>query len=210
MIERLQRWVIARHTEKRVRHGIPLSMYLGALPLDRKDLWPKLEAALDLIARHTPAWPARMSNLNNEIHVRRIPGNRARLEQNRLTILDPYLLANFPPAQIAASIVHEGTHALLRHKEFKYDPSAPAREERVCRRSELRLGRKLVAAGVEGAQAVVERAAAALAMKDAEVGVVVDWKEMRKLETATMINELPVPNWMKRMIARRRGVTLPL
>jgi len=47
-------------------------------------------------------------------------------------------------------------------------------------------------------------------MEDAEVGVVVDWKEMRKLEATTHINELPVPKWMKRLIARRRGLTLPL
>jgi len=111
MLERLQRWVIARNTEKRERHGIPLSMYLGTLPLSSGDLWPKLEAALDLVAQHTPAWLPRMRAMSNEIHVRRIPGNRARLEQNRLTILDPYLLANFPPAQIAASIVHEGRRA---------------------------------------------------------------------------------------------------
>jgi hypothetical protein len=193
-------------TQERERHGIPLTMYIGTTPLNTKELWPKLEAAMDLIAEHSPIWLERMRKMNNTVNVRRIPGNRARLIQERLTILDPYLLANFPPAQIASSIVHEGTHAMMRYHKFKFDPSAPAREERACRRSELRLGKVLAAAGVAGANAVVERAQGALAMPDNQVGVVIDWKAMKVLEVVTTINELPVPLWLKRLIARRRGV----
>jgi hypothetical protein len=196
-------------TQKRERHGIEMTMYIGSIPLDRAELWPKLYAALDLIATHSPLWITRMKEMDNSINVRRIPGNRARLEQNRLTILDPYLLANFAPAQIASSIVHEATHARMRYRGIAYDPKAPAREERACRRSEVRLGKRLRAAGAEGAAAALERAQSALAMRDDEVGVVVDWKQMQIMQTVTMINELPVPAWLKRMIARRRGVQLP-
>jgi hypothetical protein len=195
-------------TQKRERHGLELTMYIGSLPLDRNELWSKLYAALDLINTHTPAWIRRMQEMNNSINVRRIPGNRARLEQNRLTILDPYLLANFAPAQIASSIVHEATHAKMRYCGIAYDPKAPAREERACRRSEVRLGKRLQAAGAEGAAAALERAQSALTMRDAEVGVVVDWKQMQVMQTVAMINELPVPAWLKRLIARRRGVQL--
>jgi hypothetical protein len=198
--------LIDRLTQKRERHGLPLSLYIGTTPLDRRELWQRLDLALDLIAAHSPQWLRRMRAINNSIHIRRIPGNRARLAQGQRTILDPYLLANFPPAQVAASIVHEATHAMLRYRQFRYDPAAPAREERACRRSELRLGQAMQAAGVAGADAVVERARAALAMRDADVGVVVDWKAMKILETVTLINELPLPRWARRLIAQQRGV----
>jgi hypothetical protein len=82
------------------------------------------------------------------------------------------------------------------------------REERACRRSEVRLGKRLLQAGVEGAAAALERAQGALAMRDDQVGVVVDWKQMQIMQTVAMINELPVPAWLKRLIARRRGVQL--
>ena len=206
MFSFIGRAAIKALTQERERHGIALSMYIGGLPLDRAALWPKLFEALDLIHTHSPTWIRRMREMNNSIHVRRIPGNRARLEGGRFTILDPYLLANFPPAQIASSIVHEATHARFRFYDIAYDPKAPAKEERACRRSEVRLGRRLVAAGVEGAAAGLERAASALQMRDDQVGVVVDWKDMRTMQTVTTINELPVPRWMKRLIARRRGV----
>jgi hypothetical protein len=206
MLSVIARAAIKLLTQKRERHGIHLAMYVGGLPLNREQLWPKLYEALDLIETHSPAWIRRMREMNNEVHVRRIPGNRARLEQERLTILDPYLLANFAPAQIASSIVHEATHARFRFYNIKYDPQGPAREERACRRSEVRLGKRLVAAGVEGAAAGLERASNALQMRDEQVGVVIDWKDMRIMQTVATINELPVPRWMKRLIARRRGV----
>lgn len=202
----LARWLIDRLTEKRERYGIPLSLYIGTTPLDSRDLWRKLEAALGLIAQHSPQWLRRMRAAGNSINVQRIPGNRARLEAGQRTILDPYLLANFSPAQIASSIVHEATHAVMRQRRFGYDAAAPAREERACRRAELRFGRALAAAGIAGADAVVSRARSALAMRDADVGVVVDWREMKILETVTLINELPLPRWLKRWLARRRGV----
>jgi hypothetical protein len=122
------------------------------------------------------------------------------------TILDPYLLANFLPAQIAASIVHEATHALLHAKGHEYEPSNPHRHETVCRRAELRFGRILERAGVEGALAVIERAQDALDAPDGEVGVVVDQTELAVIRTVTQINELEVPHWMKRFLARRAGV----
>ena len=53
---------------------------------------------------------------------------------------------------------------------------------------------------------MVSRARSALAMRDTDVGVVVDWREMKVLETVTLINELPLPRWLKRWLARRRGV----
>jgi len=202
----VQRRLVERLTERRERHGIALSLYIETAPLDRKQLWRKLDAALDLIALHSPIWLSRMRRTGNTIDVRRIPGTRARLVDGRRTILDPYLLADFLPAQIASSIVHEATHAQLRSYAIEYRAGSPAREERVCRRAELRFGRALQAAGVEGAQAVIRRAAGSLAAPDDDVGVVVDWNELRIIGMVTRINDMRVPRWLKRWLARRQHV----
>ena len=206
MWDRFTQWVINKLTEHDERHGITLSMYIEAAPLKTDQLWLKLHAALDLIVEHSPIWLQRMKQINNTVHVRRIPGTRAMLTHNRYTILDPYLLADFPPSQIAASIIHEATHALLRSYGFSHDAAAPAREERACRRSEVRFGTRLLRAGVEGAQAVLERAQPMVSAPDQQVGVVVDWQEWRDNGLITRINDLRIPRWAKRMIARRYGV----
>lgn len=205
-VGRVRRRVVDLLTERRERHGIALSLYIEAAPLDAKQLWPKLEAALDLIAQHSPIWLRRMRRMGNTVHVRRIPGTRARLVDNCRTILDPYLLANFLPAQIAASIIHEATHARLRWYGAQHGPVSLAREERVCRRAELRFGRVLLAARVAGAEAVIDRAAGSLAAPDDHVGVVVNWDELRVIGLVTRINDLPLPRWLKRWVARRQRV----
>jgi hypothetical protein len=203
---RFRRWVIAKLTERDERHGIELTMFIEAARLDTAELWPKLHAALDLIAEYAPTWLRRMRKIKNSIHVRRIPGTRARLVAGQFTLLDPYLLVNFQPAEIAASIIHEATHALLHSYGFTYNPEAPAREERACRASEVRFGRQLLRANVEGAQKVLDRAESLLKAPDEHVGVVIDADELRAIGIITRINELPVPHWFKRLLARRQGV----
>lgn len=204
--QRLHARIVRSLTQSRERHGIALSMYIEAAPLDEEHLWPQLEAALDVIASNSPMWIRRMMRIGNSVHIRRIPGTRAMLTEGRFTILDPYLLADFLPAQIAASIVHEATHAMLHARGVAYDPQAPSRHERACRRAELRFGRTLLGAGVNGAQAVIDRAQDALALPDDGVGVVIDHAELRAIQIVTRLNDLPIPRWWKRRIARRYGV----
>ena len=213
--QRFQAWLrqarlsaILDAAQRRERHGIALSLH-GAAPGETERLWLSLEAALDLIAAHQPVWIERMRRLGTPVHVRRTPGTRARLvtvgEEHR-TILDSYFVASFLPAQVAASIVHETTHARMRFCGIPATHAGLAREERACRRSELRWGRVLLAAGVEGARAVVERAEASLAASDEQVGVVVDWNELRVAEAVARIEEMQLPRWARRMVARRMGV----
>jgi hypothetical protein len=192
-------------TEHRERHGIAMSMYIEAAPLSEADLWPRLEQALDLIAAHRSIWLERMRRAEVSVHVRRIPGLRARLQDGRFAILDPYLLADFEPAQIAASVVHEAMHAEMQARGLSGQMTR-AREERICRRAELRLGRALTAASVPGAEAVIERAAAALEGTDDEVAPQIDRNELRVIGIVTRISDLPVPRWFKRVLARKLGV----
>ncbi|HEY0674533.1 MAG TPA: hypothetical protein VGD27_19810 [Longimicrobiales bacterium] len=202
---KLRARVVDALTQHRERHGIKLSMYIENAPLREADLWPKLEAALDLIATHRPIWLERMRRTQNSINIRRIPGLRAQLRPGSRTILDPFLLANFEPAQIASSIVHEATHAALQARGLSTQMTR-VREERICRGSELRLGRALAAAGIPGANAVVTRAAFSLAASDDDVAPRVDPEDLRVLGIVTRINDLPFPRWYKRFLAKRQGV----
>jgi len=200
---------IREAAQHRERHGIALSLFGVADPGEADGIWRNLDAAIDLIAAHQPVWTRRMRRLGTPVHVRRTPGTRARLVtvgEERRTILDSYFVASFLPAQIAASIVHETTHARMRFCGIPLTGASLAREERACRRSELRWGRVLLAAGVEGARAVVERAETSLAAADEEVGVVVDWNRLRVAEVVAQIEAMQVPRWVRRIEARRRGV----
>ena len=148
-------------------HDIPVSIYPHDTEFHTDTLWPPLERALALIARHRPTWIRRMRRNGNAINVRLIPGLRARLEDRSIT-LNPHLLATFTPAQIAASIVHEATHAHVRACGLWHLMSR-AREERMCRASELRLAKAFIDAGVEGGQLVMNRALAGLQASDEDV-----------------------------------------
>ena len=85
------------------------------------------------------------------------------------------------PATVASTIVHEGMHA--RCDRF-CDPDVPrdlAREERICRRSELEFGQALPE---EIGAPVVERAQASLALADEDVAPDIDWNEaMRRVQS---------------------------
>ena len=145
-------------------YGIPVSLSVAD---DSGTLRAQLQRALDIIATYRPTWIERMLRNTNTLVVRDIPGLRARLEERSIA-LNPLLLSDFTPAQIAASIVHEATHAHIRAKGLWHRMSR-AREERMGRASELRLGLVLVREGVEGAGMVVSRARAGLAASDEDV-----------------------------------------
>jgi hypothetical protein len=129
--------------------------------------WPdallleKITAALDLIATHQPQRLRRIQRDVARIWIRPQLGYRASfIRAERSCVLDVFFVATFQPGQIAASVVHEGMHARITAAGLKLPP---AREERACRRAELRFGRAIAD------QAVIDRAASALALSDQDV-----------------------------------------
>ena len=74
--------------------------------------------------------------------------------------------------EIAASIVHEATHARVAAMCRTRPGERHAREERLCRRAELELGLAL-----PDGEVVVRRAREALTMADRDVAPAVDWGE---------------------------------
>ncbi|HWK90325.1 MAG TPA: hypothetical protein VNP72_10025 [Longimicrobium sp.] len=192
-------------TERRELHGLRVSVVRDETYTDAAPLWAKVGEALDLVAAHRPVWIRSMRRLGVETVVERTPGTRARLVEGKTSILDAYFVAEFLPAQIASSIVHEATHARVRSRGIPNQPATIAREERLCRASELRLGRAMLAAGVPGADAVLARAEESLALPDEQVAPAVDWRALRTASELARLDALGLPRWLTRWIARRRG-----
>jgi hypothetical protein len=142
--------------------------------IDSRDVLERLGQALDLIARHAPP---RFRRLRRDIRgfvVRRFPCRGAFFPHTGECLVELTFTVNprHTLAEIAASIVHEATHARIAARFGPLPRSCRAREERLCRQAELEFG--LVVP--EGA-AVVERARQALSMTDRDVAPVVDWTE---------------------------------
>ncbi|HXY30529.1 MAG TPA: hypothetical protein VEI06_07445 [Gemmatimonadaceae bacterium] len=132
----------------------------------------RLDESLRLIATYLPARFRRLRRDIAQIAVVRFPCRGAFIPDTRTCVAELTFLANmdFTPAQIAASIVHEGMHARLHSLGLaRHNPS---KEERLCRQAEIELG-----VAVPGGEAVIDRARAALALSDADVAPAIDWHE---------------------------------
>ena len=151
-------------SERRVIHGVDVWIVNDGQFATTEALFDKIEAALDLVARHTPWRLGAMRRDFARVLVIRQDGCRALLDAMGNCSLDTYFVATFPPEAVASSIVHEGVHARLRRGGRRMPRELIAWEERLCRRAELAFGLRLP----DGA-AVVERARASLALSDREI-----------------------------------------
>jgi hypothetical protein len=139
----------------------------------------RFAAALELIERHQP-W--RLRHLRRDIRefwIAAYPSRGVYFPADRTVLTELSFLARaseFSPAQVAASILHEGVHARVHqmgaHLGFDASMRDPAREERLCRRAELAFAAALPPAL---AAPIVARAAQALTLTDADVAPTVDW-----------------------------------
>lgn len=141
----------------------------------------RFAAALSLIEQYQP-W--RLRHLRRDIAQIRIaayPSRGVYFPGDRTVLTELSFLAReaeFTPAQLASSILHEGVHARIHemgiHLGFDLSQRDMAREERLCRRAEVAFGLALPEAlGLP----VVARATDALALTDADVAPDVDWRE---------------------------------
>jgi hypothetical protein len=142
--------------------------------IDSAEVFARLEQALDLIATYAPRRLRRMERDVAGIVVRRFACRGAFFYQERECLVELTFTVNprHSLAEIAASIVHEATHARLAAMCGALPSHQRPREERLCRKAELELGLAIPDGGV-----VVERARAALAMADRDVAPAVDWAE---------------------------------
>ena len=147
------------------------------------DVLDRLDDALALIDRYD-AW--RLRHLLRDLayfRVARFPCRGAYFPDERACLTELTFLArrDITAAPVAASIVHEGTHARLHRRGCAGRTRDLAREERICRRAELDFG---LALPQELGGPVVARAAAALASSDAEVAPDIEWNLALKRQHA--------------------------
>ena len=136
----------------------------------REHLSRKIGNALDLIGRYRPRELRRMAG-DMSIWLREHTMCRAALypgpdANQRICVLDTFFVGTFPEEQIASSVVHEAMHARLRRMGVPWpaDQRMRAREERMCRRAELRLG-----LAIPNGAAIAERARVSLLLDDEDV-----------------------------------------
>jgi hypothetical protein len=160
----------------------------------------RFTAALSLIEQYQP-W--RLRHLRRDIDQIRIatfPSRGVYFAGERTVVTELSFLAReaeFTPAQVAASILHEGVHARIHemavHLGFDLATRDMAREERICRRAEIEFGRALPEA--LGAP-VIARAADALALDDAGVAPDVNWREA--LAAKALADQEAVAAWRQK------------
>lgn len=160
--------------EQRVVHGLPVRIENTRPDIDTERVVQRLTAALDLVAAYAPRRYRRLRRDLAGFVVQRFacrgaffPASRECLVELTFTVNPRHTLP-----EIAASIVHEATHARVSRMCRTRSPEQQAREERLCRRAELELGLAL-----PDGEIVVQRARDSLALTDREVAPVVDWAE---------------------------------
>lgn len=153
--------------------GVPVRVDNTRPDIDTGLVLGRLDAALALIEQYQP-W--RLSHLRRDvayIWVKAFPCRGAYLPDLQAVLTELSFLARaaeFTPAVLASSILHEGVHA--RVARVVRGPRDPAREERICRRAELAFGLSLPP---DLGAPVIERAVASLGLSDAEVAPAIDW-----------------------------------
>jgi hypothetical protein len=160
-------------TNHRVR-GFLVRVTNSRPDIDTHQVLARLTQSLDLIASHAPRRYRQMQRDLAGIVVRRFPCRGAFFPRERECLVELTFTVN--PAhsveEIAASIVHEATHARVAQRCGPLPEAMRPREERLCRRAELEFGLAL-----PNGQVVIERARRSLGMTDREVAPAVDWTE---------------------------------
>jgi hypothetical protein len=172
--DRLRSWSEALLAERRQIRGVPVRILNTRRDIDTNQVVGRLTQALDLIARYAPRRFRRLQQDFAGIVVRRFPCRGAFFHDTRECLVELTFTVNprHAVAEIAASIVHEATHARVARRCGPLPMEQRPREERLCRQAELEFGLALPDGGV-----VVERARASLTLGDQEVAPAVDWSE---------------------------------
>jgi hypothetical protein len=160
--------------ERHEVHGLPVRI-LNTRPDIRTDqVVQRLAAALDLVAAYAPRCYRRLRGDLAGFVVERFACRGAFFPESRECLVELTFTVNpqHTLPEIAASIVHEATHARVASRCGSLPLENRAREERLCRRAELAFG-----LAVPDGAIVVQRAKAALEMDEQDVAPAVDWRE---------------------------------
>ncbi len=160
--------------ERLAVRGFPVTIHNSRPDIRTEDVTRRVAAALDLIARYAPGRYHRLRQDLSGFVVKRFACRGAFFPDTRECLVELTFTVNprHGLPEIAASIIHEGTHARVAAMCGALPSEARAREERLCRRAELEFG-----LAVPDGEVVVQRARASLALDDMDVAPAVDWAE---------------------------------
>jgi len=171
-----ERWL----SERRTVAGFPVEVINTHPEIETEQVVRRLAGALRLIEEYRPRAVHRLRRDLAGFQIRRFPCRGAYFRDTKICLVELTFVGfgRHSVAEIAATIVHEGTHARLSRLGLAARPGQLSREERICRRAELEFGLALPDGAV-----VVERARQSLALADSDVAPAVDWAEAwRRLE----------------------------
>ena len=159
---------------RRTVRGIEVMLENTRPDISDEDVFARMDGVLALIERYAPASLRRLRRDIAGIDVKRFACRGAFFGETRRVLTELTFIVNrdFTLAEIASSLLHEGVHARVHAAGVFRTPASLAKEERLCRATELWWGRT-----VPGGERVVERALATLSLEDQEVAPIVDWAE---------------------------------
>jgi hypothetical protein len=162
-------------TEQYEIHGMRVRVVNTRPDIRTEDVVRRLEEALDLVARYAPRCYRRLGTDLAGFVVERFACRGAFFPTTRECLVELTFTVNSAVTlpEIAASIVHEATHARVARRCGSLPFEYRAREERLCRRAELDFGLALP----EGGAVVVQRAMASLELDAEGVAPAIDWQE---------------------------------
>jgi hypothetical protein len=143
-MQRYRAWLF-RRAKSRIVDGIPVGIDLTEATQFQAILG-KLESALELLGRHDPRALAVLRREAAGIFVFATAGAHAEWWRDVGLVVMQHEYVSDPatsPPEIAATLVHEATHAWLEHLGFQYTVERRARIESICIRRALRFARRL-------------------------------------------------------------------
>ena len=179
IVDRIGRAAGLPPTERVTVRGFPVILQNTRPDIATPFVLERFDAALGLIELHQPWRFAHLRRDVTQFWIASYPSRGVYFPGDRAVLTELSFLARsaeFTPAQVAASILHEGVHARVHrmgeHLGFLASLRDPPREERLCRRAELAFAATLPPAL---AAPIVARASNALTLTDADVAPRVDW-----------------------------------
>ncbi|HEV7703978.1 MAG TPA: hypothetical protein VGO46_06775 [Gemmatimonadaceae bacterium] len=164
----------ASRTVRRAVGGIDVVLENTRPDISDEDVFARLAEVLAMIERYAPAKLRRLRKDIAGIDVKRFACRGAFFGETRRVMCELTFVVNrdFSIAEIASSLLHEGIHARVHAAGVFRTPASLAKEERLCRTTELWWGRT-----VPNGEKVIERALASLELGDRDVAPAVDWRE---------------------------------
>ena len=159
---------------RRTVRGIEVVLENTRPDISDEDVFARMDEVLALIERYAPARLRRLRQDIAGIDVKRYACRGAFFGDTRRVMTELTFIVNrdFSIAEIASSLLHEGVHARVHAAGVFRTAVTLAKEERLCRRTELWWGQT-----VPNGEKVVERALASLELGDRDVAPSIDWAE---------------------------------